>query len=64
MFYAFIPEVAIPSTMYFWKTKKIIKEGSRERVPIAKIALQSVEDWGSLNMRSASETVKLRGRFR
>jgi hypothetical protein len=50
--------------MYFWKIINTAKTGIRERVPIAKMAPQSVEVMGSLNMRRARETVKLRGLFR
>jgi hypothetical protein len=41
-YYALSPEVAIPSTMYFWNIKKMTREGTRERVPMAKMAPQSV----------------------
>ena len=55
--YAFNPVVAIPSTTYLWKIKKIIRDGNIDAVPMAKIAPQSV--WlGSANWRMARDTVK------
>jgi hypothetical protein len=50
--------------MYFWKNIKITNEGTTERVPMAKMAPQSVEVWGSANILIARETVKSLGRFR
>jgi hypothetical protein len=50
--------------MYFWNTMNTANTGISERVPMAKIAPQSVDVMGSLNMRSARETVKLRGLFK
>jgi hypothetical protein len=56
--------VANPCTIYFWKTRKMIRTGRRLRVPMAKMADQSVEVCGSLNILSAKETVKSFGLFK
>jgi hypothetical protein len=43
--------------MYFWNRKKIISDGTIDRVPMAKIAPQSVWEVGSAKFRKARDTV-------
>ena len=51
------PVVAIPSTKYFWKNKKIKKQGIKDRQDIANMAPQFVTDEGSENDFNAIDTV-------
>lgn len=60
----FKPVVDIPCTIYFWNITNIIRIGSSDKVPIAKIAGQSVADCGSENILKAKDTVYSFGLFR